>query len=241
MRPNLLFICCACICQLIPGNSLGRNASVSGQTSGCRSDGFFDSDTGTFDYYVNREKVGTSYYEFLVEHVLTNTFELATGGISFKGKLRIVFRGENDWRTVHYENNGRAVNMTNSGPEIVVSAGGREQSVPNQSQGILLEDMTPYLVQLLIRDHAERIPEVQHFKAYFIPAMNIEGEIKYLGSGERTIGMKSGMYHAYRVNLPGIYVMEVLTDSEYNICLIEYKAQNGAFVKRGFEQLLEWE
>jgi hypothetical protein len=36
-----------------------------------------------------------------------------------------------------------------------------------------------------------------------------------------------------------IYVMEVLTDSENNICLIEYRAQNGAFVKRGFEKLLE--
>ena len=239
MRPNLLFICCACICQLIPGNSPGRNTSFSEQPDLCRSDGFFDSDTGTFDYYVNREKVGTSHCEFLMDLVLSNTFELATGGTSYKGELRIEFRGGSDWRTVYYENNGRSVSMTNSGPEIVVSAGGREQSVPNQSQGILLEDMTPYLVQLLIRDHANRTPEVQRFNAYFIPAMNIEGEIEYLGSGERTLGMKSGMYHAYRVNLPGIYVMDVLTDSENNICLIEYRAQNGAFVKRGFEQLLE--
>jgi hypothetical protein len=239
MKSGLLFICYACICQLIPGNSLGRNTSFSEQPDVCRSDGFFDSDTGTFDYYVNKEKVGTSYYEFLVEHVLTNTFELATEGISYKGKLRIVFRGISDWKTVYYENNGRSVSITNSGPDIVISARGREQSIPNQSQGILLEDMTPYLVQLLIRDHAKRTPEVQRFNAYFIPAMNIEGEIEYLGSSERTIGMRSGMYHAYRVTLPGIYVMEVLTDSENNICLIEYRAQNGAFVKRGFEQLLE--
>lgn len=238
MKVAALFIICTFICQAMTGSCFECRETYSKELKDNNSDVFSDSDTGTFDYYINKTKVGTSSFEFLMEQVLTNSFELATEGISYKGELRIVFGGENLWRTVYYENNGNSVSMTNSGPEIVISAGGREQSIPNQSQGILLEDMTPYLIQLLIRDHAKKTPEIQLFKAYFIPAMNVNGEIEYLGSTERTIGMKSGKYHTYRVNLPMIYEMEVVTDAEDHICAIYYKAQNGAFVRRGFEQLL---
>jgi hypothetical protein len=139
---------------------------------------------------------------------------------------------------VYYENNGNSVSMTNSGSEIEVSIGGGERSIPNESQGNLLEDMTPILLQPIIKKHAKRTSEIQHFKAYFIPALNIKGEIEYLGKSEKTIKKKSGEYHSYRVNVPPVYEMEIVTDTDNNICIIYYRAQNGAFVRSGFEELL---
>jgi hypothetical protein len=199
---------------------------------------FPDSDSGTFDYYVDGVKVGTSSYEFLLERVLSNTFEVAVDDASFKGEVKIEFSGQGNWEKVYYENNGNSVSMTNSGSEIEVSIGGGERSIPNESQGNLLEDMTPILLQPIIKKHAKRTSEIQHFKAYFIPALNIKGEIEYLGSSEKTIKKKSGKYHSYRVNVPPVYEMEIVTDTDSNICIIYYRAQNGAFVRPGFEELL---
>ena len=198
-----------------------------------------DSDSGRFDYYVDGIKVGTSTYEFRLGQVLSNNFELAVDDASFKGEVKIEFSEQGNWERVFYENNGNVVSMTNSGSEIAISAGSRELSIPNESQGNLLEDMTPILLQALIKEHADKTPEIQHFKAYFVPALHVKGEIEYLGPTERTINKKSGKYHSYRVNVPPVYEMEIVTDTDNNICIIYYKAQDGAFVKPGFEELMQ--
>ena len=230
MKTQALLISSAFICLGMLGSAFGITETSSAYSEANNTDVFPDSDSGTFDYYVDGVKVGTSYYEYLLEHVLSNNFELAMGEVSFKGEVKIEFNGPGNWEKVYYENNGNVVSMTNSGSKIVVSKGRGEQSITNESQGNLLEDMTPILIQLVIKEHAKRTSEIQHFKAYFVPALNINGEIEYLGSREMTIKKRSGKYHAYRVNVPQVYEMEIVTDTDNNICIIYYKAQNGAFV-----------
>ena len=238
MKTLALLISSAFICLGILGSTFGITEISSAHSEAYNTDIFPDSDTGTFDYYVDGVKVGTSSYEFLLDHVLSNNFELAMEDLSFKGEVKIEFSGPGNWGKVYYENNGNVVRMTNSGSEIVISTGKGEQSIPNESQGNLLEDMTPILIQFLLKEHAKRTFEIQHFKAYFVPALNINGDIEYLGPREMTIKKKSDKYHAYRVNVPPVYEMEIVTDTDNNICIIYYKAQNGAFVKPGFEELL---
>lgn len=201
---------------------------------------FPDSDTGTFYYYKDGIKIGSAYYEFLLKHVLTNSFELEMEGMSIKGQLKVEMNGSGNWEKVQYSVNGQKVDITNSGQEILLSADAREQSLPNESQGSVLEDMTPILLQLVLKKHAAKSSEIKEFKAYFIPAMNIIGEIEYLGKSEMVIGKKAGIFHRYRVNMPPIYETEIVTDSKDKICIIYYRAQNGAFVRAGYEELLDF-
>ena len=148
MKTLALLISSAFICPGMRGSTFENAETTSSHSEVYYTDVFPESDSGTFDYYVNGVKVGTSSYEFLLERVLSNNFELAMGDAKFKG------------------------------------------------------------------------------------------EIEYLGSSEMTIKKKSAKYHTYKVNLPPVYEMEIVTDTENNICIIYYKAQNGAFVKPGFEELL---
>ena len=130
MKTLALLISSAFICQGMLGSTFGITETSSAHSEAYNTNVFPDLDSGTFDYYVDGVKVGTSYYEFLLEHVLSNNFELAMGDVSFKGEVKIEFRGPGNWGKVYYENNGNVVSMTNSGSEIVISTGRGEQSIP---------------------------------------------------------------------------------------------------------------
>ena len=168
--------------------------AISAPFAGHASQDLSNPDSGTFDYYIHKDKVGTSSYNFLPGGILTSTFELASTDININGQVKIEFRGQDNWEKVSYEVNGNQIYITNNDSELLFSIGGQEQSIPNESQGNLLEDMSPILLQNILLRYAKRTAGTQSFDAFFIPAMNIKGEIEYLESREIVIQKKSAKY-----------------------------------------------
>jgi len=225
------------ICLLCSGVAYGMNSDPFPAEAGLESKNQVSPDSVKFHYYSLGEKVGYSRYIFTESGKLLNSFELVMENVRFQGKTEVEFDENGLWQNVLYENNGNAITFSKQDDQIVLSTTTGERSVPDQSDGNILEDMTPALLQNLLLKYANGGSGNQGFRAFFVPGLQINGELEYKGSVNLMLHGKELSCDLYRIDLSPVYQVDVLCLASKQILMLYYEAQKGAFIKEGYEEL----
>jgi len=238
MKTYSIIVKCLIICLICSGVAYGMNSDPLPGEAGLESKYLVSPDSVKFHYYSHGEKAGYSSYIFSERGKLVNSFALFMENMGFQGKTEVEFDENGLWQNVLYENNGNAVIFSKKNGQILISTPSGEKSVPDQSDGNVLEDMTPALIQSLLLKYANGGSGNQGFRAFFVPGLQINGELEYKGSVDLMLhGKELSCYH-YRIDLSPVYQVDVLCLASKQILMLYYEAQNGAFIRVGYEELL---
>lgn len=218
--------------------ALGKNWNPLPVETECTSSCHILSDSVNFHYYSDGKKVGYSRYIVSERGELVNSFALAMDNIEYHGLTQVKFDEKGMWKNLHYVNNGNEVKFIKKGDQILISTSADERYIQDRSDGNILEDMTPALIQNLMNKYSKSKSGKVSFDAFFVPGIQITGELVYKGSLDLTIHGKALSCDHYRLDLAPVYKVDVICLASMQILMLYYEAQNGAFIKEGYEELL---
>lgn len=194
-------------------------------------------DSGRFTYYSNEELVGRSHFRWTRDGSFQNIISLTLGGQTVGGTLEIDVDIDGCWTSIAMNNPSGLVTIERDGCTVETVHGKRTSSVCVDPGTRIMEDMSPALMSQAVIAYDRTEGGAQSFPLFFIPGALIEGSLEYVESFERVAGGALRTFKTYTYSMPGIYNVVVTVDELNRVCLAEYPAIHGLFVREGFEAL----
>ncbi len=192
---------------------------------------------GRFIYYINEEKVGTSVCRWALDGTITCESQVSLAGQTMSSSLAVKVDQDGFWTEITARTfRGTAV-VKRTGEKTTVTVGAETSPLALEKGTLIMEDMCPILMSQAVRAYDQRKGGDRSFPLFFIPAMPLKASLEFLESLERTVAGEKRLFRKFLYRMNPVYDVIITVDRLDRICLAEYPAQNGLFVRQGFEAL----
>ena len=192
---------------------------------------------GKFIYYINEEKVGTSQCAWNADGSVLCDSLVTVAGQTISNTLKIKVDQEGRWVEISTRTPKGAVVIKRNGEAATISLGAETSPLTLEKGTLIMEDMCPSLMTQAVQAYDQRKGGEQSFPLYFIPAMPLKASLEFLESSEKTVSGEKQIFRKFLYKMNPIYNVTITVDRQDRICLAEYPAQNGVFIRQGFEEL----
>ncbi len=192
---------------------------------------------GRFIYYINEEKVGTSVCRWALDGTITCESQVSLAGQTMSSSLAVKVDQDGFWTEITARTfRGTAV-VKRTGEKTTVTVGAETSPLALEKGTLIMEDMCPILMSQAVRAYDQRKGGDRSFPLFFIPATPLKASLEFLESFERTVAGEKWLFRKFLYRMNPVYDVIITLDRLDRICLAEYPAQNGLFVRQGFEAL----
>jgi len=197
-------------------------------------------DSATFRFYLNEEVLVESRCLWSEDGSFASEYTLSSGGQSITTSLQINADDNGDWTTMSMNTVKGPVEIIREDTVAKITAGGNTGSVILKKGTILFENFSPSLISQAVMAYDQEAGGKQSFPLFIIPAVVMEGNLEKLGTVTRTIQGKPQTFTQYRYGVPGVDIY-LYVDQDNRLCFGDVPAQNGAYVRDGYEDFLKKE
>jgi putative CocE/NonD family hydrolase len=194
-------------------------------------------DEGKFTYYVNEEFVGVSDSKWNEDGSFENKSILKIGGQEIKGSMKIKVDENGHWTSVTMDTPRGLVEIGRSGASVEIRLGEEVNPLNLKPRTFVMEDMSPALMSQAVVAYDHQKGGEQEFPLFFIPTMVIDASIEYIETFERFVDDRYQEFRKYLFKMPPIYNVYVIVDGQNKVCLAEYPALHGVFIREGYDAL----
>jgi putative CocE/NonD family hydrolase len=194
-------------------------------------------DEADFTFYLNEEVLVTCHSAWLKDGTFSSEYRLSAAGQYVDTKLYISVDEDGYWKEMDMTTARGPVTVTREGSKAVIDDGkGHNDTVEILPNTILFENFSPMLMSQMVLAYDQETGGKQTFPLFIIPAVVLEGSLERLDTVEKTVAGKDMTFTIYRYGLPGVDVI-LWVDEDNRVCFGDVPAQNGAYVRNGYESL----
>lgn len=194
-------------------------------------------DEGKFTYFVNEELVGASRFIWHEDGSFENDFYYKLRGKILPGNFKVEVDDQGAWTSLAMESFKGKVEATRSGLDLKLIFGGLEQEQTLKPGSAIMEDMSPALMSQVIALYDHEKAGAQEFPLFFAPALQTKAIVEYVETFERFAQGREQTFKKYTYDLTPVYHIVCTVDENNRVCLAEYPAQHGVFLREGYEAL----
>ncbi len=193
-------------------------------------------DQGSFNFYVNEDRVGVMEGALQPNGAMDNKITLTVGGLSLHLATKITADDKGEWQKVESQTPVGPMTMERAGNQIRVTAKGKTQTAELKPGAILFDNYSPMLMSFAVRAYDRAKGGKQEFPLLIIPGAMLKASLEFKGTIEKSISGKDLKLDKFDYELPGVTVV-VLADETGKIYLGEVPSQHAAYVRQGYEAL----
>jgi len=195
------------------------------------------SEEEVFYLYKNESRIGTIEYTYTGAGNYSREFILSLMGQEAVYRLEITPGSGGVWSSAVFYTPADTVEVTREDSTAVFESKGKEYSVSFDPGAILYDSYGPVFETLMLRQYDMGKGGVQKFSRFLIPQKMTEVSVEYTG---RKIAAAGGARHEFLIFEMGIVGIniEIWADSEKRIYMMDVPVQYAAYVRKGYENLL---
>jgi len=197
-------------------------------------------DEGVFHLYVNEESIVKSEFSWAADGSYRGSYTLSMAGQTATTTMTVEVDDEGLWTGISMETPLGPVTVRREGALAVVERRGDTTAVNLREGTVLFENFNPALMAQAIRSYDEELGGKQTVPIFIVPSVVMNGTIERLDPVERAVHGRDVTLVPYVYGLPGVDVT-VYVDGEGRVVFGDVPQQHAAYVREGFEALLEAE
>jgi putative CocE/NonD family hydrolase len=184
-------------------------------------------DSGTFALIVRDTKVGEIQFNLTADGQYNRKFVLSMGGQQTEYTLKVRSNSKGEWESMEIVT-----------PEYHLEKKDETYSVKLSDKHILYDNYGPVFEGLMLREYDMEKKGIQKFSRFIIPSRIEDVELEFKGKEIRKVKDKELSFNRYDMKLLGIDI-QLWAYPPYKIVLMNVPVQHAAFVREGFEDLLQ--
>ncbi len=197
-------------------------------------------DSAGYTFYVNEEVLVVSQCDWRPDGSFSSEYTMSMAGQSTTTAMNIAVDSGGLWKAITMKTPTVEVTVTRDDSIVAITARGNTQTVTLQPNTVLFENFSPSLMSQAVLAYNQELGGKQTFPIFIIPAAVMDGTLERLDTVTRTVGGTMQTFTTYRYGLPGVDVT-IWMDSLNHLCYGDVPAQHGAYVRDGYEILMQKE
>jgi len=194
-------------------------------------------DKGTFTYLVDEEKVGSSQITWNADGSLICNSRITMSGQTITSSMKIDVDPKGSWLKIVMDTPRGPVVIERTEDGATICIGTEKQQVKLEEGSLIIEDMCPALMSQAVLTYDHQKAGLQTFPLFFIPTMPIQASLELTGSFDQSHAGETFHFRKYMYQMNPIYDVEIVVDHQNRVCLARYPAQNGLFIRDGYDFL----
>jgi putative CocE/NonD family hydrolase len=197
-------------------------------------------ESGTFKLIVQDTEIGLIEYNLTADGQYDRKFVLSMGGQKAEYKIKIHSNPEGEWESMEIVAPTETVSVKRLADKVEyhLEKKGETYSVQLVDNHILYDNYGPVFESLMLREYDMEKKGVQTFPRFLVPSRFEDVELEFKGKEIRRVKDKEFNLYRYDMNLVGIDV-QLWADQQHKLMLMNVPVQHAAFVREGFEDLLQ--
>jgi putative CocE/NonD family hydrolase len=197
-------------------------------------------DSGTFKLIVQDTEIGLIQYSLTADGQYDRKFILSMGGQEAENDIKIRSNPEGEWESMEIVVPTETVSVKRLADkaEYHLEKKGETYSVKMTDNHILYDNYGPVFESLMIKEYDMEKKGIQTFSRFLVPSKFEDVELEFIGKEIRKVKDKELSFYRYDMNLVGIDV-QLWADQQHKLMLMNVPVQHAAFVREGFEDLLQ--
>lgn len=231
MRSKLLFAILLIISlSAFAQDSTGKPESIAGYA-----------DSGIFKIFVNESQIATIDYTLEKNGHYKRDFTLTMGGQEVKSGLVINCDAAGLWQDMLITSPTTDITVKRKGAksDYTIEKDQKTYSVNLTDNHILYDNYGPVFESILIKKYDMDKKGKQKFPRFLLPAKSVDTTLEYKGREVRKVKEKDMEFCRYDLDLLGILI-QIWTDKDARIFMMNVPVQYAAFVREGYEDLLKY-
>ncbi len=197
-------------------------------------------DSGEFEVYVNEEVILTGDFDLADDGSYEGGYTLSVADQSVESSVRIEVDDGGLWTSIDMSTALGPVSVVRKGGSATIVRQGDTSTVRVKPNTVLFENFSPALmphVTSLCEGETGRKVDVPIF---IVPSVVMDGSVQLLDRVERVVAGETMTFTRYVLSLPGVDVT-VYIDEDGRFVFGDVPQQHAAYVRKGYERLLERE
>lgn len=193
------------------------------------------SDAGTFDRYLNNQKIGAISFRWFEDGRIENSTSISRGSQIITATTKIACDNDGRWVKIEILTPGSATTVVREGAIAKFSTGASVSLEPNSA---LFGPYAPVLMSQAVRLYDRTKGGRQPVSLFlFSGARTAEATLEFLDKVTRSVGEERKEFMRYAYRLPRLAFV-LWTDENGRLYYAENPDEHGAFVRAGYEALL---
>jgi len=195
-------------------------------------------DSAGFTFYLNEEVLVTSHCDWKPDGAFSSVYTMSMAGQSATTTMNIAVDTNGFWTRITMKAPDADVSVTRQDSVATISVKGKPHTLTLKPNTILFENFSPSLMSQAVLAYDQDLGGKQTFPIFIIPAVVMDGTLERLETAARTVNGTMQEFTLYRYGLPGVDVT-IWVDADNRICYGDVPAQHGAYVRDGYEVLMQ--
>lgn len=197
-------------------------------------------ESGTFKLVVQDTEIGLIQYRLTADGQYNRKFILSMGGQKAEYNMEIHSNKAGEWESMKIiaPTETITVKRLKDKAEYHLEKKGETYSVNLTDKHIVDDNYGPVFESLMLKEYDMETKGIQKFSRYIVPSRFEDVELEFKGKEIRRVNDKELTFIRFNMNLLGIDV-ELWADQQHRIMLLNVPVQHAAFVREGFEDLLQ--
>lgn len=198
------------------------------------------SEKAAFKLFINESQIGTIQYTLTAEGAYERKFILALAGQKAEYALHVRTNDKGVWEEMIFTDPTETATLKREKDHAILTLKnkGETHSVSLQDKHLLYDNYGPVFESFMLKQYDRDKKGKQVFPRFIAPVRTTDVELEYKGRESRRIGEKEMIFWRFDFTIMGIAV-EVWADEESRIYMMNVPVQYAAFVREGFEELLD--
>lgn len=198
------------------------------------------SDEATFKLYKNEAQIGLIHYTLTAEGAYTRHFTLSVGGQEIELDFEVATDEDGLWTEMEIVAPTETVTVKrlDAKAEYTLKSSGATFGVSLTDGHILYDSYGPVFESLMLRQYDMETKGEQTFSRFLVPSQTMDCQLEYTGRETRTVNGEPTEFNLFDLRIAGIPI-HVWADGEGRIYVMDVPVQYAAYVREGYEELLE--
>ncbi len=196
------------------------------------------SDEGSFRFYLNEDPLIDINFKWEKEGKFSNTYTIKMAGQSVTTTVEIETDEEGRWTKITQKSPQGTFNLVREGHIVTRTFKEKTVTIELKDGAVLFENFSPALISQSVRAYDKSKRGKQTLPLFIVPGAMEEASLEMMEEVERSIAGKDMKFHKFLYGLPGVDIT-LWTDDEDRLYLADVPAQNAAYVREGYEILLQ--
>jgi hypothetical protein len=196
------------------------------------------SDEGVFHIYVNEDPLVEIQFTWEKDGKFSNTSTLTMAGQSVTTVVEIETDKDGRWTKIIQRSPQGLMEFIRKGSTVTRTFKEKTITIELKDRAVLFENFSPALISQSVRAYDKDKGGKQTLPLFIIPGAMEEASLEWKEELERSIGGKDMRFQEYLYGLPGVDIT-LWVDEGGRLYLADVPAQNAAYVREGYEILLQ--
>ncbi len=197
-------------------------------------------ESGTFKLIVQDTEIALIHYSLTLDGQYTRKFIISMAGQKAEYDIQISSDPSGEWESMKIiaPTETVTVKRLEDKAEYHLEKKGETYSINLTDKHILYDNYGPVFESLMLKEYDMEKRGIQKFSRYIMPSRFEDVELEYKGKEIRQVKDQELSFDRYDMKLLGIDI-QFWADQEHKIMLMNVPIQHAAFVREGFEDLLQ--